>query len=151
MPDILVGATIKSQDFPAAVYQQDTTTLTDVSNTTYATGSPVVDVTFTAPTSGRVWLLIGAGMSDSGGNRPFVSAEVYEGVDATGTLILAADDITHGVVGVNTATRGLNISRATNVTGLTVGATHYARLVHRVTGGTTIDIDQRDITVIPLT
>lgn len=152
MPDILVGQTIKAVDRPAATYKRDPTTQANQSNTTFQTGSPVVDVTFTAPTSGRVLLVLGTGARDNAGsgNHARVSAEIYEGADATGTLVFSPAHA-RSVTPMDSATDYQHVSAAYMVTALTPGATHYARVMHEVSGGTSIDITVRDIGIIPVT
>lgn len=153
MTDILAGATIRSADFPAAQFAQDTTILGDLSNTTFQPGSPVVDTTFTAPTSGRVWVVLGAGARDNAGtnNHAQVSFEIYEGSDATGTLVVSPSH-EMSVTPSDSATANYHrVGAAYLIGGLTPEATHYTRMVHRVSGGTSVDITIRDIAVIPTT
>lgn len=153
MPDILVGATVRA--FPEAVYVRSTTTVADISSTSFTSGAPffpIVDTTFVASTTGRIMLSVGAGMRDNGGtNRIFVSPEVYEGVDETGTLVLdsAGQGREHALISIDSAGDYVHMSRMTFLDGLTPGATHYARLVHRVTGGSSADITVRDLVVMP--
>lgn len=156
MTDILAGATIKAVDRPAAVYTLDTTLQNDVTPDTYVTGTPVVDVTFTAPTSGRVKLTVGgASRSVSGGARALIVPEVYEGTSAAGTLILEAIgdiDLIHGFVNPHSATDFLLGSRVSFLSGLTPGATHYARIMYKVSPTAAVaDIGARDLGVVPLT
>lgn len=156
MPEILAGATIKSTDRPAAAYERDTTLQDDVTPDSYVTGSPVVDVTFTAPTSGRVLLIVGgAARTVSGNGRALIVPEVYEGTDATGTLIVEATgniDQIRGFAQPHVATDWILASRASILSGLTPQATHYARVMYRVVPDAGIaDIGARDIGVLPLT
>lgn len=152
MTDILAGATIKTADFPAAAFERDTTTQTNQSNTAFATGSPVVDVTFTAPRSGRILLMLGGGVQDDAGTNHHarISAEIYEGTDATGTLVFAAAQ-NRSVTPMDSATSFQQVAGIYQVDGLTAEATHYARVMHQVSGGTSVDITVRDITIVPTT
>lgn len=153
MTDILAGATIRSVDFPAAVFTQDTTFLADQSNTAFDPGSPVVDVAFTAPTSGKVLVVVNTGARDDAGtnNHAKVSFEIYEGSDATGTLVVSPSH-EMSVTPSDSATAQFHyVSAAYLIGGLTPEATHYARVVHAVSAGTSVDIDDRGIAVIPTT
>ncbi|ADG88891.1 hypothetical protein [Thermobispora bispora] len=151
MTDILVGSKIQPEDFPAAVQSFNNTTLNPVSNTSYAAGSPVVAVTFVAPTSGRVLVTVGLGArSTDGGNRVHISPEVYLGTSSSGSLVLSADVTTRGA-GTPAETKDyMYLSRTTLLSGLTPGSTYYARTVHKVSGGgATNYIVARSIVVEP--
>lgn len=154
MPEILAGALVRSNDRPTSQWEHDESTITNISSTSYIPGSPVVDVTFTGPTSGRVTLIVGGGVRDNGvgsGNRVWVAPEVR--VDnVSGAVVLAADAEARGIGACvfNTLTNEFHyMSRRTLLTGLTAGGTYYARVMYRVTGGTTCDLAARDLGVCP--
>lgn len=157
MSAISAGQRIRGQDRPDVAWRIDTTSITQITSTTYITGSPVVDCTFTAPTSGRVWLIVGGGFEDNGGtNTVFIAPEVYLGTSAAGTLVLAADADTRGIESVGGNLGGVPggpnnhyYTRVTMLSGLTPGATYYARLMYRVSGGSSADVPARDLAVIP--
>lgn len=149
MPDILVGAEIQAADFPPAVWASDNTSNANISSTTYIAGTPSVELTFVAPTSGAVLLSVGVGGSDNGGtNRIHVSPEVRVG-SVAGAVVLAADVTNRGVGTPGEAAQNTHRSRTTLLTGLTAGTTYYARTMHKVSGGTTADISVREIVVVP--
>lgn len=151
-PSPAAGAHITSDWWPESVQSDDGTTISNITSTSYIAGSPVVSVTFTAPRSGRVGVCIGGGLrEDSGGNRVWISYELYLGTSASGTLVHAGIDVR----GVNSSgdatasgeqTHG-NMSMEEN---LTPGATYYAQVVYKVSGGTTNDVTRRRIIVFPL-
>ncbi|GIH27608.1 hypothetical protein Aph01nite_59180 [Acrocarpospora phusangensis] len=150
MPDITNGELVTATDFPPSVYVFDDTRQSDISSTTYISGSPIVSVYFVAPTSGRVLLTIGGGLQDSGtANRVHLAPVIREdGPD--GATVLAANVVTSGVGCPEQTTSFMYVSRTTLVTGLTPGRTYYAHTAHKVSGGSTGDIASRDLTVVPV-
>lgn len=149
MPNTLVGAQIKAEDFPPAVWASDATQNQNISSTTFIAGTPTVSVTFTAPTSGTVLLSVGVAGSDNGGtNRIHLAPEVRVG-SVAGAVVLAADVTSRGVGIPGEASANAHRSRTTLLTGLTPGTTYFARTMHKVSGGATADIAVREITVMP--
>ncbi|MGW4476812.1 hypothetical protein ACWENQ_44775 [Nonomuraea sp. NPDC004354] len=149
MPDLLVGAPIVAADFPAATWGSDATSNPDISSTSYIPGTPSVETTFLAPTSGAVLLSVGLGASDNAGaNRVHIAPEVRVG-SVAGAVFLAADVTTRGAGTPAEATANAHRSRTTLLTGLTPGTTYYARTMHKVSGGATADIGVREIVVCP--
>lgn len=156
MPDLLAGSKIKGLDFPPTVFAQDTTLNTDISNTAdYATGTPEVGVTFTAPTTGRVKISVGASMRNNAANtdRAAVSVQVFED-DAAGLEVLAPT-VFRGVSsdGIASAGNFSTYGHTSLLDGLTPGQEYYARCMQIKfgTAGTTPDITMRDILVEPAT
>lgn len=150
MPDIAVGSLIQAADFPSSKYAQDTTSLANLSNTTFLQGSPVVSVTFIAPTSGAVLLSVGCSFRDNTGTNRVHLAPLVRETDASGALVLAADVTTRGVGSPGATANFMYRSRTTILTGLTPGQQYYAHTAHKVSGGATADLQVRDITVTPL-
>lgn len=149
MPDILVGSPISADDFPPAVYAEDTTGITQISSTSYIPGSPQVDVTFVAPTSGTVLLSVGMGGADNGGtNRIHVAPEIRLN-NVSGSVVLAADVTARGVGTPGEVGANVHRSRTTVLTGLTAGQTYFGRVLYKVSGGATADIACREISVTP--
>lgn len=150
MPDTLVGAKIQAQDFPAPAYASDTTSISNITSTSFIAGSPVNSTTFVAPTSGMVLLSVGLSARDNGGvNRVHLAPEVRVG-SAGGALVLAADVTTRGVGTPGEAASFIYRSRTTLLTGLTGGTTYYVQTMYKVSGGTTADLQVRDVTVCPV-
>lgn len=146
------GALIGPGDSPPAAAAGDSTVISNMTSTTFIPGTPVVACTFTAPASGRVKITVGGAMRDDAGlNRVIMAPEVYEGTNASGTLVLGTSNtVLTEVSSPAEATGYYYTSRSSVLDGLTPGATYYARLVRRVTGGSTCDIARRDIIVRPL-
>lgn len=152
MAELLAGSIIRTNDRPtSSMWAVSTTLISDITSTTPIAGSPVVDLTFTAPTSGRVKLTVGGGMRNNpaSGHSVLMAPEVWLGTDATGTLVLSANAEERGVRSIKDATQFHYYSRRTLLEGLTAGATYYARVLHEVTGGTTCDIAVRELGVVP--
>ncbi|MGW0587469.1 hypothetical protein [Streptosporangium sp. NPDC002607] len=149
MPDTLIGAKIRPNDFPRAVTASDSTAINDISSTSFIVGSPVVSATFVAPTSGAVLLSVGLSARDNGGiNRVHLAPEVRVG-SSGGSVVLSADVTTRGVGTPGEITSFIYRSRTTLLTGLTGGTTYYVQTMHKVSGGSTADLQQRDLTVCP--
>jgi hypothetical protein len=148
VPDILVGAPIAAADRPASAWASDSTANSNI-NSTFAAGTPSVELTFVAPTSGAVLLSVGGAGADNGGtNRIFIAPEVRVG-NVSGSVFLAANEATRGVGIPGEASSNVHRSRTTLLTGLTAGTTYYARTMHRASGGTTADIGVREVIVVP--
>jgi hypothetical protein len=149
MPDLLVGAPISAADFPPAVWASDATSNANISSTSFIAGTPSVETTFVAPTSGAVLLSVGFGASDNGGtNRVHIAPEVRVG-SVAGAVVLAADVTTRGAGVPGEANANAHRSRTTLLTGLTAGTTYYVRTMHKVSGGSTADIGVREVVVTP--
>lgn len=144
-----VGAKIKAEDFPATVWAADDTSNLNITSTSYVSGTPVVSVTFIAPTSGRVLLTVGAGMRDSSGINRVHVAPLVRLTNAGGAQVLAPDVTTRGVGCPAEAVNYAYYSRTTLLEGLTPGQQYYAHVVHKVSGGNSGDISAREIMVEP--
>lgn len=146
MPDLLAGTTILAQDTPETVDADVSDNELNISSTSYIAGAVECSTTFTAPTTGRVIVHVYGQVSGDGTHTIMVSFEVYEGSDSTGTLKQSASD-NQAVRTADTIRHGGDIHKM--VSGLTPGVTHFARTMHRVTGGTTMDVFHRRITIEP--
>lgn len=155
MPDLNAGSTVNSLDFPPTVYVQDTTTISNLSNTTYDALSPEVGVFFLAPTTWRVKISIGGSLRNNAANsdRVALAPQVWLGSTA-GTEVLTPS-VFRGVCtdGIATAGDFCTYGHTTLLTGLTPGSTYYARVMGIKFGsaGSTVDIAMRDILVEPAT
>jgi hypothetical protein len=151
MTGLTAGTTVRALDFPPTLKVSSPTDNNNQTSTTYITGSPTISTTFTAPTSGRVRFIVSvSGRDDSGDNRIFVAVQVFTGTSASGTEILSPSVAT----AVSTQGEGSNFctfERCSFLDGLTPGDTYFARLMHRVTGGTTCDVSYRGLIIVPLT
>lgn len=151
MTDVHAGDEITRDHWPPARAARSTTAIDNVTSTAFTPGSPVVELTFTAPSSGRVAVCVQAGIDqDDAGNRLFVTYEMYQGTSSAGTLVQAARESygvsSHGSPASNDLIWG-NMSIVHN---LTPGATHYARMMHRTEAGTTNDVTFRELIVFPV-
>lgn len=148
MPDLVAGSRIKAVDYTPAAGIVDDANYLDIS-TSYTFGG-VAEATFVAPTSGRVLLIVGAGANPGASQTVNVAPEVYEGVDATGTLIVSAHAGLRGVIIYGSVARITVWSRITLLEGLVPERTHYARAVFRGAGGTTSDLLVHSIFIAPV-
>jgi len=157
MPDMLAGDPINAGDFPASLSLSDVTN-NDITSTVFITGTPVVAGTFMSPTSGRIFVEVGAGcynLSGSGFERGYAEFEVYEGTSAGGTLVHASDNTRFRFSQGGSVGEGpYHGSRGRIVTGLTPNVTHYIRhMIARAgdTVGTTVRFTVRtlDVQAVP--
>lgn len=157
MTDLLAGSKIKALDFPPTVHAEDSTSIPNISNTSYAAGSPEVGTTFTAPTSGRVLITVSAGIRNNASNsdRVFVTCQVFLGTSASGTEIQTPTASPFGVStpGGSATADNQYLSRTGVLEGLTPGTTYYARTMHVLssagTPANTGDIAYRGLIVAP--
>lgn len=156
MTDFANGRRIYGSDLPPAETYIDDSLILNFDTTTYTVGSPEVGTTFVAPLSGRVRLTVGGGLRDSAGvDRLFLSPQVFEGIDDTGTEILAPSVTVRGFGSCPNTTAFHYASRTSLLEGLTPGRTYYARVMYAVNaGGATpagaTDIAAREIVVVPV-
>lgn len=155
MPELVSGSQVYGRDMPPSQYDQDWTTIANITTTSYVTGTPEVGVNFIAPTSGRVLTSIGCGLrnnSAANADRVIVTYIVYE--DSSDGDVVEAASAFNGVTMNGTALSsefhyvgGFNMLQ-----NLTPGKNYYLQVVHRTTlGSGTADIASRDCAVIPLT
>lgn len=150
MPDTFAGDEITRDHWPAAKIARNLVAIDDISNTAFAAGT-TCELTFVAPSSGRVAVVVQGGIDqDSAGNRAFITYELYLGDSAGGTLIVAAKEANGISSNGGPASSDLICGNLTMVAGLTPGATHFARMMHRTEGGATNDITFRKLIVFPV-
>lgn len=152
--DLSAGTRVKSLDFPRAQRVTDQTTQANLTSTSYGTGDPEVAVRFLAPTSGKVAVVLSAGVRNNTAaneDRVFVSFRILVGDPADADLF-QTEEVKLGVS--NTAAGADDFTyagQATMVQGLTPGTYYYAQVRHRVTlGSGTADISNRSIMVFPI-
>lgn len=150
MPDTFAGDEITRDHWPAAKIARNLVAIDDISNTSFAAGT-TCELTFVAPSSGRVAVVVQGGIDqDSAGNRVFITYELYLGDSASGTLIVAAKEANGISSNGGPASNDLICGNLTMVAGLTPGATHFARMMHRTEGGATNDVTFRKLIVFPV-
>lgn len=147
MPDLLAGTTILAQDITEEQFDDQGTSETGFTDTTYVAGANTCGTTFVAPTTGNVRIMWHARFeSNTAGERVTVSMEVREGgTIGSGTVVSAATD---GASLESEARLAAGMWR--DIFGLTPGSTYNCRTMHRITGGNG-DIFVRTIAVTPLT
>ncbi|MEU8362313.1 hypothetical protein AB0C27_40475 [Nonomuraea sp. NPDC048882] len=148
------GQPVRALDYPPAVWAQDATAINNPSNSSYATGSPAVEVTFIAPTSGRVLIIVGGGLGNAAGaDRIFLSPIVRE-TNSSGAVVLTASVTNRGFGSDNCSVGPHFGSRESVLEGLTPGQIYYAAVQYAVatgdSGSSTADISCREIIVASL-
>jgi hypothetical protein len=145
------GQRVLAADFRSAVADSDDTTINNISSSTPTPGSPVVSVTFTAPTSGKALITVGGRMQDNGASSTMVFDYTVQEDDSGGSEILGTGSWDRRVElrGAN-STATVNDSKSHVVTGLTAGQVYYVELQYYVTGGSTADVINRQLSVVPL-
>ncbi|UBU11596.1 hypothetical protein [Nonomuraea gerenzanensis] len=152
MTDVAVGTRVQDAEFPPTVWSADSTDITSLTVTAFTNGSPEVSVTFTAPFSGRVLIINGAGTrNDSGADQVYVDSEVRV-TNGAGAVVVSSSVTGPGTLScADESLRYEYQSRAYVVTGLTPGGTYFARLQYRASSGAgTADIASRSIIVQPI-
>jgi hypothetical protein len=124
----------------------ESTDHTNVTSDTYTAGTANCETTFTAPTSGKVWVTCGGNAGGTGVNRIYISFEIRLS-SVAGAVHTAASDTNAAFFDCATSAAA---TVETLVTGLTAGSTYYIRAMHRtLTTGTTGDVYDRRIGVKP--
>ena len=152
--NLAAGRRVKAVDFTRAVFNYNQISQGNIADTTYVVGDPETAVRFMAPTSGRVGVMLSAGLrnnSTANEDRVFVSFRVLEGDPQDGNLI-QTEDAKNGrsnpAQGADDYQYG---GQMTMVDGLTPGVWYFAQVRHRTTlGMSDVDIAYRGIMVIPV-
>lgn len=147
MADLTAGDTVRALDFPAVAFDDEGADESNVSSTSFTAGSTVCSDTCIVGTTGKLRIDLYALLRGDGTNQLFVSFELYEGSDETGTLVLGATESRS----VRIQSSDLDDKSTFWIEeGLTVGATHFVRTMHRVNGGTTADVLHRRVALSPV-
>jgi len=154
MPELQPGSTVHGRDMPPAQFDLDWTTISNITTTSYITGTPSVGVTFTAPSSGRVLVAIGCGIRNNAATteRAIVTFAILE--DNIDGVVHTAVDGASGVMsqGVPLSQDFTYMGSLKMVSDLTPGKGYLCQVYYRSTAGAgTVDISSRDVSVIPLT
>ena len=147
------GELVKAADFPPAVSDVDNTAITSVSSTSWITddgSAPVVNVDFTAASSGRAVVVVGGSTQDSGrnGNRGFLSFKVTNNA-GTAAYVAGPDRQMMSFSTLLDCGSDVYGSRSVLLEDLEPGGSYNAELQYSVDGGSSIDIAARTITVFP--
>lgn len=153
MPELFAGATVYGKDFPPSQSDQDWTVQLNITTTSYVTGTPEVGVNFTAPTSGKALVCIGAGIRNNAATteRAIVTYRVFE--DSSAGSVFTSESAYRGITscGIQVAQEYTYHGNFSLETGLTPGRNYYFQVLHRsLNGAGTADIASRDICVIPV-
>lgn len=132
----------------------DTSTISGITSTSWAAGSPVVGVAFTAPPSGSVFVTVSGTMTQSNnGFETRLSWEMREGSTiGSGTVFQATSSLRAVVCGRAVNASGpamVSASYRRLVPGLTAGSSYNARCMYSVSGGTG-GFESREITIEPV-
>lgn len=153
MAEIVSGSQVYGADFPPGQYDQDWTTQLNVTSTSYITGNPEVAVSITAPTSGKVMVVVGAGVRNNAATdeRIIVTYEVLE--EGSQGPVFTSESAYRGITscGIQASQEYTYQGNFSLETGLTPGRQYFFRVKHRsINGAGTGDIASRDITVWPV-
>lgn len=149
----MAGADVYGADFPPSQYDQDWTTISDITTMTFIAGDTEVAVSVTAPTSGQVFVSVGCGIRNNAATneRAVVTYQVFED-SPDGALFLAADEV-RGVksCGIASSQEFQYHGNSDIVEGLSPGRSYYFQVVYLSTNGAgTVDIASRNILVSPI-
>lgn len=149
MPD--AGDPILAEDFPAFASDTENTSGTTTSTTFTATltGGTACEVTFVAPTSERVLIIMSAELVNSTTNQSRIGFRVGAGsTPGAGAEILAASELRALKV---TGTSSHAVSYAFPVTsGLTAGSTYNVQQQFSVNSASTGTFSRKTLMVVPL-
>lgn len=153
MPDLVSGGSVYGRDFPPSQWDQDWSSITNITSTAFIVGSPEVGVNFTAPSSGRVLICVGAGIQNNAATLEQAAVAYALFLESADGPVLVNADARNGVQG-----QGIAVSGQVRYLGgysmeenLIPGRNYYAQLRYRsILGNGTADIASRDIGVIPL-
>jgi hypothetical protein len=143
------GQRVLAADFTATAYDESSTEQTNIGSS-YATGSPEVGITFTAPTSGKVLVVLAMRSRDNGASSTVVlDFRLYED-DSGGSLILDEGATTRRMeVDHDNDSRTAALSKSYLVQGLTGGQAYYAQCRHFASPSGSADLIYRAITALP--
>ncbi|MEZ5411027.1 MAG: hypothetical protein R2761_23555 [Acidimicrobiales bacterium] len=142
------GQRVLALDFTDSVSSTDATAHLNIS-TTPALGTPGVNVTFTAPTSGKVMVHVGASIVENGGAT--VAGVIDYRVrltNSSGTIVYNLGSVLRRLVLFGNA-QSQEATRTSYLSGLTPGQVYYVEMLH-ASYGTQVDLYGRTLTVVPL-
>jgi hypothetical protein len=138
-----------------ALQDEDSTTISGVTSTSFIPGSPVVQVTFVAPPSGKVVITVTGSVSESSnGNKGQLGWELRAGVVVgSGTLITATSNnrcVATSKAVVASGPAEITASNRYMKTSLTPGDSYHVFTAHRTTPAGTMTVDYRHLLVEPV-
>lgn len=153
MPTVVSGSPVYGADFPPSQYDQDWTSQLNITSTTHVVGTPEVGVNYTAPTSGKAFVMIGAGIRNNAATneRAIVTYRIFRDSSKGAVVQAANSDVGIKSCGIAASQEYTYRGNFSLVTDLTPGVNYYFQVVHlSVNGAGTVDIASRDIAVIPV-
>lgn len=148
MTDLLAGTEVLAQDVTPTQYTFEGTLQSNINSSGYSEPTNPCRVSFIAPTTGRVKIIVGGGgEDDSGDGRVRLAPEVHEN-DINGETVMSPNSLTNGYISMGEASAFHYHCRVSILDGLTPGMTYFARLM--VTGGTTSDLRNKNLIVVPV-
>lgn len=153
MAKVVAGSPVYGNDFPPSQADQDWTTISNITTTSYVSGTPEVAVNITAPTSGKVLVCLGAGVRNNAATteRVVVTYRVLE--DDSNGPVFTSESAYRGIIscGIPASQEFTYLGNFSLETNLTPGRNYYIQVRHRTTAGAgTGDIASRDLLVIPV-
>lgn len=139
----------RALDWPATVMAESTTTISNISSTSWQTGGPQVD--FVAPSSGRVLVTVSASLRDSSGNNlVFLSPRIINATGGTAPPYVDGPNQGRFACSNLLPSAGYSyVSRTVLFDRLEPGELYTALTRHKVNGGSSCDIDYRAVMVQP--
>lgn len=139
---------------PQPVLSFSATDITSISSTSFIPGTPVVGIAFTAPDTGKVYIVVSGHMASAG----IANAYIYLAAEVRTGSTVGSGTVFHAAVtdeGVSIGQADTNITRISGsneilVTGLTPGSSYNVRLVYLTTAGTNATIFYRAVLVKPV-
>jgi len=151
VPDLTAGSTVTALDTPPSAFVTDGTDIVGFTNTAFASGSPIVGVAFTAPTTGRVRIDWHSRFNPSSAVAAQVGFAIRTGA-VLGSGVLVQDGLNENCLESPPTSGGAGRVQAGTfyiMTGLTPGATYNAVVCHRMTAAGSGTIFARAIGVSP--
>jgi hypothetical protein len=144
------GDIVRALDVPPSNVNINSATMSNFSNTVFEPGDPELSMTFIAPTSGAVLIFVGGGLRDnSGTNRIHMAPEVRVN-NLLGNVVLypgiSANSWTNSAF--QTAQYQYS-SRMVPLSSLIPGQRYFARVMISVTSGSTADVFNQQLFVVP--
>lgn len=147
---LFAGSPIRAMDSLEHAVAADGTEQANVTSTSFTAWDPEITVLFEAPTSGRVIVIVAARFDEDGNNNRGHAAPQIRKSDRNGKIIqspgISANSCTSSSVD---APLFQPVCRLTIVDDLIPGHTYWAQLMVSVTGGTTADIADGKLYIIP--
>ncbi len=153
MTDYVAGTEVRALDYPPAQYDEEDTLQSNYNSpSSYTEPSNQCRVTFIAPTSGRVKVVLGGGFrDDTNNNQGFLGVEFRE-TNVSGAVVEPASAYMRGIVSMGEASDYYYHSRITILGGLVPGQQYFARVMVKAETATSASVDLRlkNLAIIPV-